>query len=285
MPSAMPVKVSTPASAISNASMVRGRAPTERKMAISRRRSFKVVRIMVTMPSRAVATTMADTTFKAVSAVPTSPHSSCNAAPGRIADSGSAPILVDLPLQTKRRQLRLETNEGRRDRFRLQIHPAHFVGRYALPGDPRSALPIHVNGLDRLQTDVHGAIDRRAGLFQDAGDAKGFVVVLDERDRAQPMRDNNRVTNPVPQGRGDIGSDHGIEQVVEGRTRAKREPVRLPKAGSGRSSRPSCLAHENHGDCPRATAGRPSPPPAAPGYPDSFARSTLLVALPMRNTE
>src|SRR5215468_5797755 len=59
-------------------------------MAISRRRSLRVVRIMVTMPSSAVATTMAETTFSTVSAVPTSPHSSCSAAPGRIADNGSA---------------------------------------------------------------------------------------------------------------------------------------------------------------------------------------------------
>ena len=69
---------------------MRGRAPTERRIAISRRRSFKVERIMVSMPSSAVATTMAEITFSAVSAVPTRPHSSCNAAPGRIAVSGSA---------------------------------------------------------------------------------------------------------------------------------------------------------------------------------------------------
>src|SRR5205807_117689 len=83
----MPTTVSTPASAINNPRTVRGRAPTERRMAISRRRSLSVVKIMVTMPSRAVATTIAETAFKAVSAVPTSPHSSCSAAPGRIAES------------------------------------------------------------------------------------------------------------------------------------------------------------------------------------------------------
>ena len=39
-------------------------------MAISRRRSFSVVRIIVTMPSNAVTTTMAETAESAVSAVP-----------------------------------------------------------------------------------------------------------------------------------------------------------------------------------------------------------------------
>ena len=48
------------------------------------------------------------------------------------------------------------------------------------------------------------------------------------------MRDNDWVTNPITQGRGDIGFDHGIEQVAEGRTRAKPEPVRLPKAVVGK---------------------------------------------------
>src|SRR5262245_12899520 len=86
-----------------------------------------------------------------------------------------------------------------------------------------------MNGFDRFQTDVHGAIDRRTGLCQDAADTKGFVVVLDEGDRAQSMRDDNWVANPVTQGGGDVGSDHGIEQVVEGRTRAKGERARLPK--------------------------------------------------------
>jgi hypothetical protein len=55
-------------------------------------------------------------------------------------------------------------------------------------------------------------------LFQDAGNAKGLVVVLDEGDRAQSVRDDDWIGNPITQGRGDVGADHGIEQVVEGPT-------------------------------------------------------------------
>ena len=70
--------------------MVRGLAPTLRRMAISRRRSLRVARTMVTMPSRAVTTTMAEMATRAVSATSTRDQSSCNATPGRIADRGSS---------------------------------------------------------------------------------------------------------------------------------------------------------------------------------------------------
>ena len=90
MPSTTPASVSMPASVARSPRIVAGRAPTERRIAISRRRSLSVVSTMVTMPSSAVATTMAETIDSAVSAVPTRPHSSCSAAPGMIADSGSS---------------------------------------------------------------------------------------------------------------------------------------------------------------------------------------------------
>ena len=56
-----PRKVSTPASVASRVRIVTGVAPTERRIAISRRRSLSVVRIMVTMPRSAVSTTMPET--------------------------------------------------------------------------------------------------------------------------------------------------------------------------------------------------------------------------------
>ena len=70
----MPASASTPAFVINSPRTVRGRAPTERRTAISRRRSLSVVRIMVTMPSRADATTMAETALSAVSAVSFAEH-------------------------------------------------------------------------------------------------------------------------------------------------------------------------------------------------------------------
>ena len=114
----------------------RGRAPTERRIAISRRRSFSVVRIIVTMPSSAVATTMAETTDSAVSAVPTSPHSSCSAAPGMIADSGSCAYSLMARCSLKVGELRLQADQRRRDRLRLEVHLAHLVGRHALARAP-----------------------------------------------------------------------------------------------------------------------------------------------------
>ena len=56
------------------------------------------------------------------------------------------------------------------------------------PGMRAAALPVDVDGLDRLQAHVHRAVDRRAGLLQDARDAERLVVVLDEGDGAEPVR-------------------------------------------------------------------------------------------------
>ena len=69
--------------------IVAGRAPTDRNIAISRRRSFNAVRIIVAMPSSAVSTTMTETARRAVSAVPIKFQSDCRATPGKIADRAS----------------------------------------------------------------------------------------------------------------------------------------------------------------------------------------------------
>ena len=61
-----------------------------RQIAISRRRSERLARIIATMPRSAVTTTMPDTPVSARSATPTICQSSCRATPGRIASKGSS---------------------------------------------------------------------------------------------------------------------------------------------------------------------------------------------------
>ncbi len=61
---------------------------------------------------------------------------------------------------------------------------------------------------------MHGAVDRRAGLGEDARDAERLVVVLDERDRADAVRDDDLVADLVAERRGHIGADHRVEQIA-----------------------------------------------------------------------
>ena len=72
----------------------KGRAPTARRMAISRRRSLRLARSMVAMPSKPPATTIIATTLSAVSAVLMTLQSSCKATPGRMASIGSGRKLL-----------------------------------------------------------------------------------------------------------------------------------------------------------------------------------------------
>ena len=65
-------------------------APMARRMAISRRRSLRLLKIIVTIPRIAVSTTIAETAVSAVSSTPIIDHSSCSATPGKTAVSGSA---------------------------------------------------------------------------------------------------------------------------------------------------------------------------------------------------
>ena len=69
--------------------MVRPLAPTERNIAISRRRSFSVVRIEVRTPINPTAMTNPDTIAKARSTIETVPHNWLSATPGITAVSGS----------------------------------------------------------------------------------------------------------------------------------------------------------------------------------------------------
>ena len=57
---------------------------------------------------------------------------------------------------------------GPKDMPRVIKGVTEGVGRLkALSRDFRSALPVHMNGLDRFQTDEHCAVDRCAGLGED----------------------------------------------------------------------------------------------------------------------
>src|SRR5690606_1045548 len=85
----MPTKAKVKASRISKLAICQGRAPTERNIAISRRRACRRGKIAVSIPIRPVNTTNSDTTKSAFSAVPIKLQSSCNATPGKIASNGS----------------------------------------------------------------------------------------------------------------------------------------------------------------------------------------------------
>ena len=62
---------------------------------------------------------------------------------------------------------------------------------------------------------MHRAVDGRAGLGEDARDAERLVVVLDERDRADAVRDDDLVADLVAERRRDVGADHRVEQILE----------------------------------------------------------------------
>ena len=102
-------------------------------------------------------------------AVPTSPHSSCRAAPGKIADRGSS--LYSLMARCSRKVASLNLRPRRAAVIAL-----------GLAGDAAAALPVDVDGLDGFQAHVHRAIDRRPSLLEDAADAERLVLMLRERD-------------------------------------------------------------------------------------------------------
>ena len=89
-PSRVPSRLITLASPTTRAKICSGRAPIERRIAISRRRSLRLVSSTVSMPVRPTATTITETSSRAFSATPINCHSSARVAPGRIASSGSS---------------------------------------------------------------------------------------------------------------------------------------------------------------------------------------------------
>ena len=60
-----------------------------------------------------------------------------------------------------------------------------------MAGHARSALPIDMDSLDGGKADMHGAVDGSASLGEDARNAERLVVVLQERDGAEAMRDDD----------------------------------------------------------------------------------------------
>ena len=136
-------------------------------------------------------------------------------------------IVVDGALQPENRELGFQADQRGGDRLRLQVHLANLVRRNALAGNARAALPIDMDGLDGFQADMHGAVDRRAGLGEDAGDLERLVVMFEEPGRAEPVRDDDLVAELIAELRGDIGADHRVEQIAE---RLARRECQLMRA-------------------------------------------------------
>ncbi len=189
--------VSSAASVPNSATMVMGRAPTERRMAISRRRSLSVVRIVVTMPSSAVATTMAETTGQRRLGRADEAPQFLQRRAGNDRGQRLLAILVDGALQLERGELRVEANQRRRNRLRLEMHLAHLVGRDGLARNRHAVLPIDVDGLDGLEAHVQRPVDGRAGFLENARDAERLVLMLDERDAADAVGDDDPVADLV----------------------------------------------------------------------------------------
>ena len=69
--------------------------------------------------------------------------------------------------------------------------------------------------LDARQAHVNGAIHRRAGARQDAGDREGRVVVMHETHLADAMRHHDLVAHRVVQRRGHFRAEHRFARVGE----------------------------------------------------------------------
>ena len=88
-PVMMPANVSKLASLISSEKTCLGLAPIARRMAISRRRSCKLVSKLLNIPNKPATTTKPETAISACSATDIIPHNSCRATPGMMALRGS----------------------------------------------------------------------------------------------------------------------------------------------------------------------------------------------------
>src|SRR5262249_16856257 len=70
-------------------------------------------------------------------------------------------------------------------------------------------------GLDGGEADMNGPVDRRSGLCENARDAEGLIVMLQEGGRAEAMGDNDLVAGFVAECCCDIGPNHRVEQIAE----------------------------------------------------------------------
>src|SRR5262249_33832400 len=107
---------------------------------------------------------------------------------------------------------------------------AHLVGAHRLPRHLRAALPVDVDRLDGLERDVHGAVNGGAGALEHARDPERLVTVLDERDGAETMRDNDTVADAVAKRGRHLGPDNAIEEVIERAARRELQRMRAPIA-------------------------------------------------------
>ena len=74
---------------------------------------------------------------------------------------------------------------------------------------------FRVHGLDARQAHVNGAINRRAGVRQDAGHREGRVVVMHEAHVADAVRHHDAVAQRVAQRRSHFGAEHRFLRIGE----------------------------------------------------------------------
>ncbi|OPZ06732.1 MAG: hypothetical protein BWZ09_00193 [Alphaproteobacteria bacterium ADurb.BinA305] len=143
---------------------------------------------------------------------------------GRTGQDGGerfAGVGVDLALHAEHRAAAVQPDERGRDGFGAQVELAHLLGRDLQARDGRAAMPIDMNRLQALQAHQHGAVERRGAGREDADHGEGLVGVLGEARSALPraaaVAEHDALAEAVTMAGGDLGADHGLEEVLDAR--------------------------------------------------------------------
>lgn len=182
---------------------------------------------------------------------------------GQDCQQGLARVLIDAALQREGGDARFQPDQHRGDGLRRQTPGARLLDIDRASWHRRAALPAEVDGLDRLQADMHAAIDRGAGALEDAGDAKRLVLMAGEADIAGAVGDDDRIAEPITERGRDLGAEHGVVEIGEALALGQHQRLIAPVAivieigRAGAEHRKAamriperewhCLGHARHG--------------------------------------
>jgi hypothetical protein len=149
------------------------------------------------------------------------------------------PIAVDKALHVEHRHTVFQPHQRGRHLLGLQVELARHFGGNLHPRRRRQRCathPIEMDGLYRLQTDMHRAVHRCAGAGQYTHHGEGLVGVFGGQRAAnvcigaQPVCQRDALTELVAQGLCHLGTQHGFIQTVQraGEGAALRQRQRLP---------------------------------------------------------
>ena len=132
-------------------------------------------------------------------------------------------ILIDESLHLENACAAFQADEDRRDFLRGEIELTHIFSRDGQAGHRRAALPVKMNRLDSLQTDMYATIHRQAGSFENAAHLERFVRMLSQPDVLSPMVEHYTVPQVITQLLGNIRADHRIKNIRKGLPAAKAQ--------------------------------------------------------------